>query len=306
VTAATSRRRLLALFLLVTPRAVSATLAEAAERPRSSVADRSRVVFEPARPRGGDVVLVRVRGAPAAATVEIVVDGHPLGAFPTADGHVGLLGLDMDARAGARPWAATIEARGRTTRLEGRIPVAARTYRVQQLTVPPAMVDLDPETERRAVEETRRLQTVYRTASGERLWRGRFIRPVAGDEPGTGFGARRIINGQPRAAHSGIDFAASVGAPVVAANHGRVALVGEFFFPGRLVVLDHGLGLHTAYFHLDTVAVAESQPVARGDRLGTVGMTGRVTGPHLHFGAQLGTARIDPAALLGLAPAAAD
>src|SRR5258706_395719 len=80
----------------------------------------------------------------------------------------------------------------------------------------------------------------------------------------------------------------------------RVALVGEFFFPGRLVILDHGLGIHTAYFHLDTIAVSEGQLVERGQSLGTVGMTGRVTGPHLHFGAQVGTARIDATTLFAL------
>jgi murein DD-endopeptidase MepM/ murein hydrolase activator NlpD len=156
------------------------------------------------------------------------------------------------------------------------------------------------------VEESARLRTLYRAQSGERLWRGRFIRPVPGEEPGTGFGARRVINGRPRAPHSGSDFAAAVGTPVVAANRGRVVLTGEFFFPGRLVVLDHGLGLYTLYFHLDTIAVAEGQLVARGEPLGTVGMTGRATGPHLHFGAQMGTARIDPAALLALVPGPAD
>jgi murein DD-endopeptidase MepM/ murein hydrolase activator NlpD len=76
--------------------------------------------------------------------------------------------------------------------------------------------------------------------------------------------------------------------------------VAEYFFPGRLVVLDHGLGLYTLYFHLDSVAVTEGEPVERAQVLGTVGATGRATGPHLHFGAQIGPARIDPARLLSL------
>jgi len=163
------------------------------------------------------------------------------------------------------------------------------------------MVDLDPDAERRAQGEAQRLTTVLSAASAERLWRGRFTRPVAGTEPGTGFGARRIINGRPRAPHGGIDYSAPLGTPIVAANTGRVALVGEFFFPGRLVVLDHGLGVHTLYFHLDSVAVGEGERVERGQTLGTVGASGRATGPHLHFGAQVGAARVDPAALLGLA-----
>ena len=149
--------------------------------------------------------------------------------------------------------------------------------------------------------EGRRLATLYRVITPERLWRGRFTRPVAGTEPGSGFGARRIINGRRRSPHGGLDFSATTGTPVVAANSGRVALVAEFFFPGRFVALDHGLGLYTLYFHLDAVSVAEGQRIDRGQTLGTVGATGRSTGPHLHFGAPVGAARVDPSALLGLA-----
>ena len=113
--------------------------------------------------------------------------------------------------------------------------------------------------------------------------------------PGEGFGSRRIINGQPRMPHSGVDFAAERGTPVVASNRGRVALIGEFFFAGRFVVLDHGLGLYTLYFHLDRVDVAEGAVVERGetDRAASAPpgappdrtCTGR---------AQLGSARVDP------------
>ena len=162
------------------------------------------------------------------------------------------------------------------------------------------MVDLDPETERRAVSEAERLRTLYRTITPERLWRGAFTRPVGGTEPGTGFGSRRIINGKPRMPHGGTDYAAPTGTPVVAVNSGRVALVGDFFFPGRLVAIDHGLGLYTLYFHLDSVAVSQGDPVERGQTIGTVGATGRATGPHLHFGVHVAGARIDPATLLVL------
>jgi murein DD-endopeptidase MepM/ murein hydrolase activator NlpD len=109
-----------------------------------------------------------------------------------------------------------------------------------------------------------------------------------------------VINGKPRAPHTGIDYAVERGTPVVAVNRGRVALVAEYFFPGRLVVVDHGLGLHTLYFHLDSVAVTDGEMVERGQPLGTVGATGRATGPHLHFGVQIGPARVDPAVLLSL------
>jgi len=136
-------------------------------------------------------------------------------------------------------------------------------------------------------------------SDNSRLWDGPFIRPVP-DAANSAFGTRSILNGQPRSPHSGADFSAERGAPVLAANRGRVVLVGEFFFAGRLVVLDHGLGLYTLYFHLDRQDVTEGVLVEQGQPIGTVGSTGRATGPHLHWAAHLGIARIDPLALLAL------
>jgi murein DD-endopeptidase MepM/ murein hydrolase activator NlpD len=218
-----------------------------------------------------------------------------------AGGQAALAGIDLEVKPGALRWTLAILQPGRPPRtLSGRLTVQPREFPVQRLTLPQYMVDLDPHTEQRAVAESTRLRTLYRTITPERLWRGRFVQPLAGQQPGTGFGARRIINGKPRAPHAGIDFAAERGTPVVAVNSGRVALVAEYFFPGRLVVLDHGLGLYTLYFHLDSVAVTDGETVDRGQVLGTVGATGRATGPHLHFGAQVGPARIDPAKLLAL------
>ena len=171
-----------------------------------------------------------------------------------------MVGLDLEAKPDPQAWRLAILEPGREPRhLSGRLTIRRRDFPVQRLTLPTAMVDLDPETERRAVSEGERLRTLYRTITAERLWRGRFVRPVAGIEAPTGFGARRIINGQPRAPHSGADYAAERGTPVVAANGGRVALVADFFFPGRLVAVDHGLGLYTLYFHLDSVAVTDGE-----------------------------------------------
>src|SRR5262249_61928637 len=145
-----------------------------------------------------------------------------------------------------------------------------------------------------------RLRARFQPVTPERLWHGRFTRPVAADLPPEGFGSRRIINGQPRMPHSGVDFAAERGTAVVAANRGRVALVGDFFFAGRLVALDHGLGLYTLYFHLDRIDVPEGAMVERGEQIGVVGATGPATGPHLHWAAQLGASRVDALALLSV------
>jgi len=280
---------------------VAALLALALLPLSSSAADRLAVSWHPARPRIGDVAWLHVRGGSETAVVEGSVGNRPLAFFPYAGGHAALVGLDLDVKPGSQPWRLAVLEPGLEPRqLAGKVTVAARQFPVQRLNVPTGMADPDPETERRAVAEGMHLQMLYRTVSPERLWRGAFVRPVAGTEPPSGFGARRIINGRPRAAHGGADYRAPQGTPVVAANAGRVALVGDYFFPGRLVALDHGLGLYTLYFHLDSVAVSEGDRVDRGQPIGTVGATGRATGPHLHFGAQLGSARVDPAALLAL------
>ena len=269
--------------------------------PGVTAADRLSVTWHPAKPRAGDAAILQLRGAVEGATVEGTVDGRPLVFFPYAGGHAALVGFDLEVKPGTKPWQLAVLETGRDPRTtNGKVQLIARSFPVQKLSLPPGMVDLDPETERRVVAEGERLQTLYRTITPERLWRGPFTRPVGGVEPGTGFGSRRIINGKPRMPHGGADYAAPTGTPVVAVNSGRVALVGDFFFPGRLVAIDHGLGLYTLYFHLDSVAVSQGDPVERGQTIGTVGATGRATGPHLHFGAHVAGARIDPATLLVL------
>lgn len=260
------------------------------------------VVWQPAKPRIGGVAWMMVRGAADGAVLEGSVGGRPLQFFPYGGGHAALVGFDLDTKPGPLVWQLAAMPPGQAPlKAQGRVHVERRDFPVQRLSLPTGMVDLDAETERRALTEGQRLRTLYQTSTPERLWRGRFVRPVGGTEPGSGFGFRRIINGQPRSPHAGLDYAAAAGAPVVAANDGRVALVAEYFFPGRLVVLDHGLGLYTLYFHLDEIEVRDGDRVTRGQPIGTVGATGRATGPHLHFGVQLGTARIDPTALLELA-----
>ena len=266
-----------------------------------AAADLLAVTWQPKKPRIGDAAFLRLRGAPDGATVEGMVDGRPLLFFPYAGGYAALVGFDLEMKAGAKPWQLTVVAPGRDPMTaKGTVTVHRRDFSVQRLTLPTGMVDLDPETERRAIAEGERLQALYRTITPERLWRGAFTRPLGGIEPGTGFGARRIINGQPKMPHSGADYAAPAGTSVVAVNSGKVALVADFFFPGRLVAIDHGLGVYTLYFHLESTAVTQGESVERGQTLGTVGATGRATGPHLHFGAHVGGARVDPATLLVL------
>ena len=138
----------------------------------------------------------------------------------------------------------------------------------------------------------------FATSAPQRLWEGAFVPPVSA-EISSPFGYRRVINGTPRAPHTGTDLRVPMGTEVRAPNQGKVVLLGNFFFSGNSVILDHGGGLFTMYFHLSEFRVEEGATVGKGDVIGLSGMTGRVTGPHLHWGARLNNARIDPFELVG-------
>jgi murein DD-endopeptidase MepM/ murein hydrolase activator NlpD len=215
-----------------------------------------------------------------------------------------LVGIDLDVRAGPIGWRVTrpSAAKNGGALAAGAVVVRSRTFPSQQLTLPKGMVDLDAPTLARVETERGELRAALAAGASERLWRGAFRAPVEGGQPTGGFGLRRLINGQPRSPHTGYDWAAPVGTPVVATNAGRAALVAEHFFAGRNVVVDHGLGLFTLYYHLTETRLAPGETVTAGQVIGTVGATGRVTGPHLHFGVLLNGARVDPEALLRLAP----
>jgi len=259
------------------------------------------VTVSPAVVRLGDLAVVRVVGVDAGASVTGTLAEKPLAFFPTAGGMSALAGIDLEGPAGSGEWTvSTVSSYGELTVRRGSLTIEPREFPVERLSLPTAMVELDPETTRRADGEARRLRDLYATAAPERRWRGPFVAPVESARQPGGFGARRVINGLSRSPHAGLDYSAERGTPVVAANSGRVALTGEFFFPGRLVIIDHGLGLYTAYFHLDRITVAEQDDVLRGAPIGEVGATGRATGPHLHFAVIVGSARVDPASLLGL------
>jgi murein DD-endopeptidase MepM/ murein hydrolase activator NlpD len=255
----------------------------------------------PLSPGQGGIVTFFLSGVRGAREVEGKLGDRPLRFFRDGDQYAALAGIDVEAKPGKVPWrVSVVDALGASRERTGEIVVKSREFPVQRLTLPTPMVDLDAEAERRVASEAARLRALSQTVSPERLWHGPFARPVAGLDPGQGFGARRIINGKPRMPHSGVDFGVERGTPVVASNRGRVALVGDFFFAGRLVVLDHGLGLYTLYFHLDRIDVPEGAMLERGEQIGVVGATGRATGPHLHWAAQLGSSRIDALALLSV------
>jgi len=144
------------------------------------------------------------------------------------------------------------------------------------------------------------LREIFDRVTPERLWNGRFRVPLDGVTSGTNFGKRRILNGNPGSPHGGVDLPGTTGTPVHAAQHGKVVLAEELFFAGKAVVLDHGLGIYTLYGHLSQIDVEVGDTLETGAVLGKVGATGRVTGPHLHWGLTIQRARVNPLQLVKL------
>ncbi len=284
----------LRLVLLLLPFITTASLADAGD-PFGLQGGLPRIVSQ------GGVFAVTLKPAPWIGGLQGSLDREPLIFSPLEGGRLqALVGIDLG-------WVGR-----RVLRLEGKdrqgrprvrvhsIRVKPRRFGVQRLTLPQQMVDLDPETAARVSEEASKLEDLWKTVTPERYWRGAFISPVASAAVPEDFGLRRIINDQPRSPHAGADYQAPPGSVVRASNAGRVALAEEQFFGGNALVLDHGLGLYTFYFHLEEFLVSVGERVQKGQEIGRVGATGRVTGPHLHFGIRLQGARIDPTALLRL------
>jgi murein DD-endopeptidase MepM/ murein hydrolase activator NlpD len=177
------------------------------------------------------------------------------------------------------------------------IEVVRASFGIQRINLPPEMVDLDPQSLKRVTEEKKRIGALWAAKSEGRRWNGDFSPPVVG-RISTFFGIRRILNGQRRGRHNGIDIKAPRGERVLSPNNGKVVLVDELFFGGKTVIIDHGQGLYSFYMHLDRIAVPLNRDVRKGDVIGTVGATGRATGPHLHWGVCLNGARVDPLSLM--------
>jgi murein DD-endopeptidase MepM/ murein hydrolase activator NlpD len=267
------------------------------------------------------LVCLTVALASAAATTTLRLDGEPVqgglvlgwtqpGASVTHDGaavRVGpdgvfLLGFGRDAAP-----ASMLEIRFPDgSRQQRELQVRQREYQVQRIEgLPPKKVSPPAEVMQRIARERAQVRTA-RTRDDQRAdFLAGFVLPAQGKISGV-YGSQRILNGEPRAPHSGLDLAGPEGAPVVAPAPAEVSLVAaDMYFSGGTVILDHGHGLSTTYIHLSKVEVEQGQRVAQGQKIGEIGATGRATGPHLHWGANLFQTRLDPQLLLDSWPAGA-
>lgn len=216
------------------------------------------------------------------------------GGFASADIRKALLGVDLEKAAGKYEFTVAGQLQGgETVSCHAIVEVTEGHFATESLTVKKQFVEPNPEQEARAEAETKRLREIYDRVTPERLWDGKFRMPLVGDFKGSNFGKRRILNGHAGSPHSGVDFPAPTGTPVHAAQKGRVVLAEELYFSGNTVIVDHGLGIYTFYCHFSEIDAKVGDEVEAGTVLGKVGATGRVTGPHLHWGLQVEHARVN-------------
>ena len=236
-------------------------------------------------------------GAGAASPGEVFFDGHRAPVLLGPAGWVALIGIPLDTPPGLQTAEFLPAGESELRRLDFR--VTEKRYAEQRLQVQnkrhvnPEKDDLE-----RIDRERKRIDAALGTYGAGRVPELAMRVPVAG-ERSSSFGLRRVFNGEARNPHSGMDIAAAAGTPIAAPSPGRVLDAGDFFFNGNTVFLDHGEGVVTLYCHLSRIDVKPGQQIAAGEVLGKVGSTGRVTGPHLHWGIAVNRAMVDPALFLG-------
>ena len=236
----------------------------------------------------GGVVVLAIDG-PVDAVPVATLDGARTMVLRDGERWLAVVGIPLDTRPGRLEL--VVSQSGEATRLG--FDVAAKQYDIQKLKVAPAQVDLSKENLARVDRERARIRAALKTYTDREPGTLRLEPPVPG-ERSSSYGLRRYFNDQPRSPHTGMDIAAPAGTVIRAPAGGTVADVGDYFFNGNTVILDHGSGLVTMYCHLSRIDVKAGQAVSGGDAIGAVGATGRVTGPHLHFGVTLNGTMVDP------------
>lgn len=213
------------------------------------------------------------------------------------------LGLFGSSVAKTKPGVHTMNLRlktpGGTTERSVSIRLRSIKYKEDHLTLPEKMVTPPGEVLAKIALDREATSKALATQTLSRKWGLPLQRPVNGIVTSP-YGRRRILNGKPRNPHGGIDYRAAVGTPVAAALPGRVLLTGDHYYAGKSVYVDSGGGVISHYFHLNSISVKEGDPIATGQKIGESGMTGRATGPHLHFGLSLSGQMVDPEPLYSL------
>ena len=249
----------------------------------------------------GDAIQIQVPTEPDLVGVDAVWNDHRIPFVQNDTGWFTVVGVDLAMAPGEHFAELSFTySDGRKRRQVETIDVRSKEFPTTRLTVEPKYVELSAENQARATHEREEIDAIYAELTPDAYWRESFRVPIPGTTGGRNFGNRRVFNDQPRAPHSGADLKAATGTEIHAANRGRVVLAKELFYSGNAVFIDHGLGVYTVYLHLSEILVEPGSIVDQGQVVGLAGATGRVTGPHLHWGARIVDARVDPFSLLKL------
>lgn len=271
-------------------------------------AQRARLAISPARPLPGSLVTLTLSNLGARDSVVAITGtmaGEPLH-FAWNGGRSAIGAVPVDSVNAVEATVVVTRASGKAESLHVSVTPPPLPPPKEQLQVDARFGrPLDSATAARVAREGELALAVGRRShDSPPRWRSPFLRPRE-SAVSSGFGTGRMFNGQVTSRHLGVDFRGAAGTPIRAANRGVVVLVDTFFLGGRVVYLDHGGGVTTGYLHLSKALVTVGDTVARGQRIGLVGATGRVTGPHLHWTARYGGITVNPLGLLKLnAPSA--
>jgi len=244
----------------------------------------------------GSLVLTEVLAPKTVSGLSSEWDGRSISLWhePEETGLHGLIGVDLEKAPGRYEWKISWPGReGDAQSCSMVISVRAGKFATERLKVEKQFVQPDPEQQKRAEEDSKKVQAIYDHVTPERLWEGKFRLPLKVISTGGNFGRRRILNGEARSPHAGVDFPAKAGTAVYSSQAGKVALAENLYYSGNTVVIDHGYGIYTMYAHLSEIGVQEGDKVEAWEEIGKVGATGRVTGPHLHWGLTINHARVN-------------
>jgi hypothetical protein len=250
----------------------------------------------------GEAVKVRLKGREDIRLADLYFSGskHAMGRGRNPAEWMAFIGLDLGIKPGAYKIDISVLFKdGSYRNISREILVLDKEFPVKKLWVKQEYVTPPAEVLERIRIESELLREIYAIFTPDWLGDGNFIIPSEG-QMADNFGERRIFNNQPRSSHGGLDISSPYGAPVRASNSGRVVLANDLYFAGKTVVIDHGLGVFTQYLHFSKIIAQRGETVRKGDIIGEIGATGRVTGPHLHWGVKISGARVDPLSLVDL------